>query len=76
MAGDRQGIPIRVRQAALQRGALLGLPRGLPLRSGPVRLFIIRSYPMPRHEARTACAPVVARPGPASLIAPSAYTLA
>jgi hypothetical protein len=47
MAGDRQGIPMRVRQAALQRGAALGSPRGLPLRSGPVRSFIICSYAKP-----------------------------
>jgi hypothetical protein len=35
MAGERQGVPWRVR--APQRGAAFGLPRGLPLRSGPVR---------------------------------------
>jgi hypothetical protein len=34
-AGERQGVPWRVR--APQRGAAFGLPRGLPLRSGPVR---------------------------------------
>jgi hypothetical protein len=35
MAGERHGVACRVR--APQRGAELGLPRGLPLRSGPVR---------------------------------------
>jgi hypothetical protein len=36
MAGALQGQPV-VRAFAPQRGASLGLPRGLPLRSGPSR---------------------------------------
>lgn len=42
MAGARQGQPVR-RVRAPHRGARLGFPRGLPLRSGPVRSRCIRS---------------------------------